>query len=95
MINIKCLKCNSEIEFFQICKSEVYSECFSKRLQIQEHLTDQIVDAIMTYLDPQGAGVIIKAKHLCMSHRGVKNSTSEIDIHAIVDSLDDEKVSYK
>jgi GTP cyclohydrolase I len=53
-------------------------ECFSKRLQIQEHLTDQIVDSIMTYLEPQGAGVIISAKHLCMSHRGVKNATSEM-----------------
>ena len=53
-------------------------ECFSKRLQIQEHLTDQIVDSIMQYLEPQGAGVIVSAKHLCMSHRGVKNATSEM-----------------
>ena len=53
-------------------------ECFGKRLQIQEHLTDQIVDSIMEYLQPQGAGVIITAKHLCMSSRGVKNATSEM-----------------
>ena len=53
-------------------------ECFSKRLQIQEHLTNQIAESLVAYLKPQGVGVIINAKHLCMSHRGVKNPTSNM-----------------
>ena len=53
-------------------------ECFAKRLQIQEKLTNQIADALMDYLEPLGVGVIINAKHLCMAHRGVKNPTSNM-----------------
>jgi len=53
-------------------------ECFSKRLQIQEHLTNQIADSLIKYLAPQGVGVVINAKHLCMSHRGVRNPTSNM-----------------
>jgi len=44
---------------------------FSRRLQVQERLTTQIVDAMVEGLSPVGAGVIIKARHLCMESRGV------------------------
>lgn len=47
-------------------------DAFSRRLQVQERLTNQIVDCIMAELDPLGAAVVIKAKHSCMSTRGVK-----------------------
>ena len=46
--------------------------CFSRRLQIQERLTQQIANALMDHLQPQGAGCIIQAHHTCMSMRGVK-----------------------
>ncbi|MFC3909740.1 GTP cyclohydrolase I FolE [Legionella dresdenensis] len=46
-------------------------DCFSRRLQIQEHLTVQIADAIQTHLNPKGVGVMIECQHLCMVARGV------------------------
>lgn len=47
-------------------------ECFARRLQIQERLTNQIADAIKEELKPEGVMVIIQAEHLCMTMRGVK-----------------------
>jgi len=47
-------------------------EIYSRRLQVQERLTTDIVDIIMKKLKPKGAMVIIEAEHLCMSMRGVK-----------------------
>lgn len=47
-------------------------EVYAKRPQIQEQLTAQIADAIMTYLAPKGAMVVINAEHMCMTMRGVK-----------------------
>jgi GTP cyclohydrolase I len=46
-------------------------EVFAKRLQTQENLTAQIIDAINENLNPRGAAVMIEAEHLCMSMRGV------------------------
>ena len=47
-------------------------ECYARRLQIQERLTNQIADAIIEYLDPVGVMVTVEAEHLCMTMRGVK-----------------------
>lgn len=47
-------------------------ECFARRLQIQERLTNQIADTINEVLNPAGVMVIIQAEHLCMTMRGVK-----------------------
>lgn len=47
------------------------ADMYARRLQVQERLTDQIADAIVQHLRPQGVGVIIKARHLCMESRGV------------------------
>lgn len=51
-------------------------EVFARRLQVQERLTDQIADAVMEVLEPQGAGVVIEAAHLCMMMRGVEKQNS-------------------
>ena len=51
-------------------------ELFSRRLQVQERLTDQIADALMDVLHPLGAGVVIEASHLCMMMRGVEKQNS-------------------
>lgn len=51
-------------------------ECYSKRLQIQERLTDQILQAIVDNLDPIRATVHVNAVHTCMTMRGVKNSSA-------------------
>ncbi|MDP6886531.1 MAG: GTP cyclohydrolase I [SAR324 cluster bacterium] len=46
---------------------------FSRRPQVQEELTSEITNFICEQLSPQGAGVIIKATHMCMSMRGVNH----------------------
>jgi GTP cyclohydrolase I len=47
-------------------------EVFAKRLQTQENLTAQIIDAINENLNPRGAAVMIEAEHMCMTMRGVR-----------------------
>lgn len=47
-------------------------DILSKRLQVQERLTTQIADIIMSKLKPQGCMVVIEAEHMCMSMRGVR-----------------------
>jgi GTP cyclohydrolase I len=51
-------------------------DVLSKRLQIQEHLTTQIADALDEALAPRGVFVMIEAEHLCMTMRGVKKPGS-------------------
>jgi GTP cyclohydrolase I len=51
-------------------------EVFARRLQVQERLTRQIADAIQDAIDPQGVGVVIEARHLCMMMRGVEKQNS-------------------
>ena len=51
-------------------------EVYAKRPQIQEQLTAQIADALMEYLKPQGAMVMLEAEHMCMTMRGVKKPGS-------------------
>lgn len=44
---------------------------FAKRLQVQERLTNQIADALVSHLAPAGVGVVLRARHMCMESRGV------------------------
>jgi GTP cyclohydrolase I len=52
-------------------------EVFARRLQVQERLTNQISHALATMLKPRGVGVVIKARHLCMESRGIKQQGHE------------------
>lgn len=47
------------------------TDIFARRLQVQERLTNQIADALDKHLNPNGVGVCIKARHMCMESRGV------------------------
>ena len=49
---------------------------YARRLQLQERLTTQVAEALMEHTDPQGVGVVIEARHLCMVMRGVKKQHS-------------------
>jgi GTP cyclohydrolase I len=49
---------------------------FARRLQIQERLTSQIAEALDQKLKPHGVGVIIEARHMCMTMRGVEKQGS-------------------
>ena len=51
-------------------------EVFARRLQVQERMTQQIADAIQEAITPQGVGVVIEARHLCMMMRGVEKQNS-------------------
>jgi len=58
-------------------------EVFSRRLQVQERLTDQIADAIQDAVEPEGVGVVIEADHLCMMMRGVEKQNSRTITSAV------------
>jgi GTP cyclohydrolase I len=58
-------------------------EVFAKRPQVQERLTTQFADLIVTHLKPKGAMVVIDAEHLCMSMRGVKKPGSRVVTSAV------------
>lgn len=58
-------------------------EIFAKRPQLQERLTSQLADLIMSKLKPRGAMVIVDAEHLCMSMRGVKKPGSRTVTSAV------------
>jgi GTP cyclohydrolase I len=51
-------------------------DIFARRLQIQERLTTQIAETIQRTIQPQGVGVVIEARHLCMMMRGVEKQHS-------------------
>lgn len=51
-------------------------DIFSRRLQVQERLTDEIKDCLQDTLNPKGVAVVIEAQHLCMQMRGVQKQHS-------------------
>src|SRR6187397_1643640 len=51
-------------------------EVFSRRLQVQERLTNQIADTILEKIAPRGVAVVMEGTHLCMSMRGVEKQNS-------------------
>jgi GTP cyclohydrolase I len=52
-------------------------ECFARRLQVQERMTQQIANFLADGLDPLGVGVVIKARHLCQEMRGIRKMGAE------------------
>lgn len=62
-------------------------EVFSRRLQVQERLTQQIADTLFEVLKPQGVGVVMEARHLCMMMRGVEKQNSVATTSAMLGSF--------
>jgi GTP cyclohydrolase IA len=66
-------------------------EIFSRRLQIQERLTTQIAETIHQTIEPQGVGVVIEARHLCMMMRGVEKQHSAAVTSSMLGCFRDEQ----
>jgi GTP cyclohydrolase IA len=66
-------------------------ETFSRRLQIQERLTTQIAETIQKVIQPQGVGVVIEARHLCMMMRGVEKQHSAAVTSSMLGCFRDEQ----
>ena len=67
-------------------------EIYARRAQIQERMAEQIADAIWKELKPIGCMIIVKGKHLCVSSRETKNSTTEMVYSALRGSFNQSKV---
>jgi GTP cyclohydrolase I len=67
-------------------------EVFSRRLQVQERLTQQVADTLFEALSPLGVGVVIEAQHMCMMMRGVEKQNSVATTSAMLGLFrDDDK----
>ena len=51
-------------------------DVFARRLQVQERMTTEIAESIQSIVQPQGVGVVVEARHLCMMMRGVEKQHS-------------------
>lgn len=65
------------------------ADIFGRRMQVQERLTNQIARTVMDSLKPEGVGVVVEAKHLCMMMRGVEKQNSQMVTSAMLGSFHD------
>ena len=66
-------------------------DMFSRRLQIQERLTQQIAETLQERIGPQGGGVVVEARHLCMMMRGVEKQHSQTVTSAMLGVFRDQQ----
>src|SRR5882672_3066769 len=59
-------------------------EIFARRLQVQERMTTQIAQTIMSEIDPLGVAVVLEAEHMCMRMRGVEKQNSYVTTSAML-----------
>jgi len=59
-------------------------EMYSRRLQVQERLTQEIAEFLMTRIEPLGVGVVIEAQHLCTTMRGVQKGGTTMVTSAVL-----------
>ncbi len=64
-------------------------DCFARRLQIQERLTQQIARSLNDVIGAEGVGVVIEAQHLCMMMRGVEKQNSLMTTSSVLGSFHD------
>src|SRR5438045_3264578 len=66
-------------------------DAFARRLQVQERLTTQIAECIQSAINPEGVGVVIEARHLCMMMRGVEKQHSSAVTSSMLGSFRDQQ----
>ena len=64
-------------------------DCFARRLQIQERLTQQVARAVMDSVEAEGVGVVMECQHLCMMMRGVEKQNSLMTTSSVLGSFHD------
>ena len=74
---------------FGVSKLARLVDMYARRLQLQERLTEQISEAIMSSIDAKGVGVMIEARHLCMMMRGVEKQNSVMITSSVVGDFRD------
>ena len=62
-------------------------DCFARRLQLQERLTQQIASFVKSKIDAEGVGVVMECHHLCMMMRGVQKQNSAMLTSAVLGSF--------
>ncbi len=77
-------------EILGVSKLARVVEIFARRLQIQERLTSQIAKVIYDTIKPEGVGVVIECRHLCMMMRGVEKQNSIMTTSSVLGSFHNE-----
>jgi len=62
-------------------------DCFARRLQIQERLTEQVAQSMMEEVQAEGVGVVMECRHLCMMMRGVEKQNSVMTTSVVLGSF--------
>jgi len=62
-------------------------DCFARRLQIQERLTEQVARAVLEEAEAEGIGVVMECRHLCMMMRGVEKQNSVMTTSVVLGSF--------
>ena len=62
-------------------------DCFARRLQIQERLTEQVASAVLEEAEAEGVGVVMECRHLCMMMRGVEKQNSVMTTSVVLGSF--------
>jgi len=62
-------------------------DCFARRLQIQERLTEEVAEAVREASDAEGVGVVMECRHLCMMMRGVEKQNSVMTTSTVLGSF--------
>jgi GTP cyclohydrolase IA len=77
----------SQNKVYGVSKLARLVDCFARRLQVQERLTQQIASCLMEPIQAEGVGVVIEACHLCMMMRGVAKQNSKMITSAMLGSF--------
>ena len=80
----------AENKIYGVSKLARLVDCYARRLQVQERLTQQIAACIMEPIKAEGVGVVIEAQHLCMMMRGVSKQNSKMITSAMLGSFRNE-----
>jgi len=70
-----------------VSKIARFVDCFARRLQIQERLTEQVASAVLEEAEAEGVGVVMECRHLCMMMRGVEKQNSVMTTSVVLGSF--------